>query len=380
MPSGQKQDFAFQAATLSTSSPPGDEIYKLQTLLAKYGYLADYRPGVYDEATSIAVAQFQSFYRIYPEDDGLADPATLDLLSQVRCGVADLTLIDRDPGAPLAPFVTIGAKWQKKDLAYRFLNTTPDLPVQRQQDIIREAFQRWQKVCGLKFQEKPANATTELSIAFHHGSHGDGNPFDDGGGPDGNTLAHAFFPPPRGGAWAGALHFDEFELWKDQPGGAGIRLYNVTLHEIGHLLGLAHSQDTSAIMYAYYAEDRNDLRPDDIAGAQSLYGAPEAQPASITPGEQISGYMPSTGAEVSYQLTVQNKLLVRLSGPPDQDFDVYVRHGAPVERNQERYDEVSYGMTSEELVTINAPKPGTYYILVHSYRGSGSYTLQARVT
>ena len=380
MAAGQKQEFTFQASTISTENAPAEEVYKLQALLAKYGYLSDYQPGVFDEATRIAVAQFQSFYRIYAEDDGVTDPATLDLLSQRRWGVADLTQVDHDPAAPLAPFVTIGAKWQKKDLAYRFLNATPDLPAQRQQDIIRDSFRRWQDVCGLKFQEKPANAVTELSIAFHQGSHGDGNPFDDGGGPDGNTLAHAFFPPPRGGNWAGALHFDEFEHWKDQPGGPGIRLYNVTLHEIGHLLGLAHSQDTSAIMYAYYAEDRNDLRPDDVAGAQSLYGAPASQPSSLTPGEHVSGFMPNTGAEVAYQLVVQNKLLVKLSGPSDQDFDIYVRHGAPVERQSQKYDEVSYGMTAEELVTINDPKPGTYYILVHSYRGSGSYTVQAKIT
>ena len=33
------------------------------------------------------------------------------------------------------------------------------------------------------------------------------------------------------------------------------------------------------------------------------------------------------------------------------------------------------GATAAELVTIADPNPGTYYVLVHSYRGSGSYNL-----
>jgi hypothetical protein len=252
------------------------------------------------------------------------------------------------------------------------------MPVPRQQEIIREAFQRWQNESGLTFAEADDDGAT-ISIGFYRGSHGDGAPFDDGGGPDGNTLAHAFFPPPLGGRWAGALHFDEFEFWKDQPGGAGIRLYNVALHEIGHSLGLSHSQDQTAIMYAYYAEDRNDLRPDDIAGIQSLYGGPVDKPTVVTAGDRISGYLSGTNAEAVYQMTVQNKLLVKLSGPTGTDFDVYVRHGQPVDRSRDAYDEVSYGITSEELVTITDPKPGTYHILVHSYRGSGTFTLETNI-
>ncbi len=133
-------------------------------------------------------------------------------------------------------------------------------------------------------------------------------------------------------------------------------------------------------MYAYYAEDRNDLRADDIAGIQSLYGSPAADPVAISPGQRISGYLPQTNAEVRYQVTLQNKLLVRLDGPSGQDFDLYTRHGAPVGKEEGHYDAVSYGLTSDELVTIGNPQAGTYYILVHSYRGSGSYNLEVEVT
>jgi hypothetical protein len=153
----------------------------------------------------------------------------------------------------------------------------------------------------------------------------------------------------------------------------------VALHEIGHLLGLAHSQDQNAIMYAYYGEDRNDLRADDIAGIQSLYGSATEQPTALQPGETVSGHLAQTDAEVRYQVTLQNKMLIKLDGPSGEDFDIYVRHGAPVGRDDGQYDQVSWGVTADELITVEDPKPGTYHILVHSYRGSGSFDLQVEL-
>jgi len=376
----KKKRSEFMVTRLDPSTGSSDDVYHLQALLGRYGYLTGaYLPGLYDEATKQAVAQLQSFYRLYPEEDGVCDEATITLLNQPRCGVPDPSPAHRSPTGRLSPFVTVGAKWEKNPLSYRILNATPDLPADRQRAILREAFSRWSAVCALVFREAQGNEAPDLSIAFHRGSHGDGEAFDDRGGPDGNTLAHAFFPPPRGGPWAGSLHFDEFEMWKDQPGGEGIRLYNVVLHEIGHLLGLAHSQDPQAIMYAYYGEDRNDLKADDIAGIQALYGAPVTAPVAVSPGQRVSGYLPQTNAEVRYQVTLQNKLLIRLDGPSGQDFDLYVRYGSRVDLQADQYDAVSYGVTADELVTLDKPRAGTYYILVHSYRGAGSYTMEVEV-
>ena len=110
-----------------------------------------------------------------------------------------------------------------------------------------------------------------------------------------------------------------------------------------------------------------------------MYGSPATAPVAISPGQQVSGHLPQTNSEVHYQLTLQNKLLVRLDGPDGEDFDLYIRHGAPVGTQDGQYDAVSYGLTSDELVTIENPKAGTYYILVHSYRGAGSYNLEVEL-
>lgn len=59
-------------------------------------------------------------------------------------------------------------------------------------------------------------------------------------------------------------------------------LYQVTLHELGHAIGLAHSTDANAVMYPYAGASNRDLDPSDIAGVKALYGSP---PFAMTDSE-----------------------------------------------------------------------------------------------
>ncbi len=55
------------------------------------------------------------------------------------------------------------------------------------------------------------------------------------------------------------------------PGWNKYDIETVCLHEMGHLIGFAHSSVYQAVMYAYYSNVRRNLHSDDIAGIQAKY-------------------------------------------------------------------------------------------------------------
>jgi acylphosphatase/peptidoglycan hydrolase-like protein with peptidoglycan-binding domain len=257
----------------------GDDVERLFEYLKRFGYFPNpelrtgnllFRPAVpfepedtsrYDDRIEAAVRKFQQQHGL--EVTGKVDDETLALMRQPRCGFPDR------PVDGVVTFVVQGNRWPTNNVSFRFDNTTPDLSQNDQQGAVRGAFDRWAAVTPLNFSETTGAA--DIRVSWRAGNHGDGdaNAFD---GPSG-ILAHCFYPPPNGGDIAGDCHFDEAETWSVNSPPSGIDLPTVALHELGHGLGLDHSADTSAVMYAFYGGPRRELTADDIQGIQSIYGA-----------------------------------------------------------------------------------------------------------
>ncbi|XP_068936040.1 matrilysin [Petaurus breviceps papuanus] len=201
------------------------------------------------------IRQMQKFFGL--PQTGILNTNTMEVIQKPRCGVPDIGEFNLFPGRP---------KWHSKEVTYRVVSYTPDLPPSAVDHLVEKAFEMWSKVSMLTFK-KQRRGNADIIIGFARGVHGDFNPFDGPGG----VLAHAFAPGPGLG---GDAHFDKDEQWSDGRT-LGINFLFVAAHELGHSLGLGHSSDPEAVMYPTYSfQNPKDFRlsQDDIRGIQNLYG------------------------------------------------------------------------------------------------------------
>lgn len=190
---------------------------------------------------------------------------------------------------PVPQYVAADKGWSPDSngqvtLEYFIDSLTTDLPEATVRNEIARALAVWEQYANINIT--PGSQTAQnrsIDILFARYAHGDAYPFD---GPNG-VLAHTFYPVPSNPEpIAGDMHLNADEPWSV---GGSVDLFSVALHEIGHALGLAHSDDPTAVMYPYYRMQTG-LAPDDIAGIQALYGAKTtvAEPGSGTAGTTTS--------------------------------------------------------------------------------------------
>nr|XP_020460077.1 matrix metalloproteinase-15-like isoform X2 [Monopterus albus] len=229
------------------------------------------------QSLSKAIRDMQYFYGL--EVTGEMDPATVMAMRRPRCGIPDRKAEELGDGVRKKRFILTGQQWDKDHITYSIMNQLipSSLGEGRVYDAIRKAFDVWSRVTPLTFEELPSENSinssqadlADILLLFASGYHGDMSLFDGEGG----SLAHAYYPGPGIG---GDTHFDADEPWT-LDNQEGIDLFLVTVHELGHALGLEHSNNPSAVMAPFYQwihTQNFSLHEDDIRGIQYIYGPP----------------------------------------------------------------------------------------------------------
>jgi len=184
--------------------------------------------------------------------------------------------------------------WRELPLTYRFQKTGSEkLDNEAARESVREAFSVWSNVkCGgkrtsLRFKEgpeirsaKPKGKKQKASEPFGIYFRDDGWPYDDGD--ESLAITNQTF-----GLINGYIDYSDIEINTTDRTFAiaaeeeGIDLQSVVTHEIGHYIGLAHSQVQDSIMVARYCqsgdrcgksvEKARALADDDIDAVCAMY-------------------------------------------------------------------------------------------------------------
>ncbi|HBN14896.1 MAG TPA: hypothetical protein DD407_07615 [Pseudohongiella sp.] len=136
-------------------------------------------------------------------------------------------------------------------------------------DMLREAAQRWERVSGIGFNVAPASVAapdeTDVIVSWKHA---EGETWAGRAGPDlgGYLESRGYFEFS-----GGDLTLNSAGTWSSDP----YEMMSILTHELGHVLGLGHSENPNSIMFANPYNRMAFPMADDVRAVQVLYGHPD---------------------------------------------------------------------------------------------------------
>ncbi|XP_022103759.1 matrix metalloproteinase-16-like [Acanthaster planci] len=295
---GGNEGSAVDASSDDDVTDPG-EIEEANVYLKQYGYFDDDEPevGIQRSVANVERAIAMMQYKAHIPVTGRLNKATIAMMRRPRCGNKDFNSPADRLRRRRRRYSLSGNKWPKKDITYKFINYTPDLGQRTTRSEVTRAFNLWSRAANLNFREV-RSGQADIDLRFASGDHGDGYDFDGQGG----ILAHAFFPGRE--PISGDAHFDERERFTSNSN-QGTNLFMVAAHELGHSLGLGHSEVENSMMAPIYQGYRHgiQLHRDDIRGIQRLYGPRRGPPPTDPRPSPPRPGSPSPPGRPSYPTT-----------------------------------------------------------------------------
>jgi len=257
---------------------------------------------------------------------------------------------------------------------------------------IRAAFQRWDQVANFTFVEVADSTNADIHIVFDElesrgaGVLGVAHTYSSGG-----VIAEAFIRLDLNRRYR-TIDGTIQTLGAASDSSSAVNLYVLSLHEIGHALGLGHEDDFLTVMNSFLGSSLGDLTSDEITAIQVLYGGSITTPVvddypgnnlttgSVAIGGATTGALETTGDRdwFAVNLSAGTSYRFDLRGGTLTDPYLYLRNSAGLLLASD--DDSGIGFDS--LLTYTATASGTYYLEARagSLASIGTYTLLAGTT
>uniref|UniRef100_A0AC34R7T5 Peptidase metallopeptidase domain-containing protein n=1 Tax=Panagrolaimus sp. JU765 TaxID=591449 RepID=A0AC34R7T5_9BILA len=253
--------------------------------LKTFGYLKDVPESVevseveqlknQKEKFGVALKSFQEFMGI--PSSGKVDSATQTLITKKRCSNKDQS--NPSDSAPI---------WDKLSLKFNISKYPTNLKQKDFEELLQQAFSAWETVIPVDFIS--VDDAKDADIIFRFENPNDFLQVDQ----THLSVGGAFESGQKAKIW-----ISDSEAWDSDSQNAATKtdLFNVLVHEIGHILGLQHSQDSESTMYPIF-ERNPDERPrvtsNDVEKLRNLYGVGDETGSTVGTVEEANENCPKT--------------------------------------------------------------------------------------
>lgn len=194
---------------------------------------------------------------------GKLDYVTHAAISRPHCGVESRPSCD-DDNSRHKRYAVYNSTWKSYEVTFRVLRYPDKKGLTRMgvDEVVEQAFETWASETNLTFRQVSESA--DINIEFIDANESHIQYFRN------RTIFGYAYMPLQGG-----VYFNEDWGWSIRNSSGGKDLFRALMHELGHSLGLAHSNVSGSIMQPVISLRYNPdfkLHSDDVEGIQNLYG------------------------------------------------------------------------------------------------------------